>query len=130
MDKKELLDNIVAMAEELKKNSAEKSEEMLKTDEECKVMLKLSERIVDTILEEGLIKDDMKGWPSIVMLALGRATAIILSSLDHVHATGFMPAEIMYERIVLPASLGIIQSHVEKRAKAKSQEEEDGEGDS
>ena len=133
MDKTEFLKEILAKGKKLKETADES--EILKADEGCKIMLQLSEKIVDVILNDDIIKDDMEDWALTILLALGRATAIMLEGLDHVHATGFMPAEIMYTKIVLPASLGIIhlgiiQSHVEERAKTKSQEEEDGKGDS
>ena len=127
MDKIEFLKEILAKGKKLEE-STDKSKR-LETDEEYKIMIQLSEKIKDVILDNDLIKDNMKGWVSIILLALGRATSIILEGLDHVHATGFIPAEIMYTKIVLPASLGIIQSHTEEEVKAKVQKEENGEGD-
>ena len=117
MDKTEFLKEILAKGKKLKETADESK--ILETDEECEIMFQLSEKITDIILDNDLIKDDMEGWASIILLALGRATAMILEGLDHVHATGFMPAEIMYTKLVLPASLGIIQSHIEERAKTK-----------
>lgn len=128
MDKTEFLKEILAAGKKLEE-SADRSK-ILETDEECKIMFQLSGKIIDVILNNDFIKDDTKGWASIILLALGRTTAIVLEGLNHVHATGFMPAEVMYTKIVLPASLGIIQSHVEEKAKARVQKEENGEGDS
>ena len=112
MDKIEFLKEILAKGKKLEETADES--EILETDEECKIMLQLSEKIIDVIIDNDLIKDDMKGWASIILLALGRATAIVLKGLDHVLATDFMFAEIMYTKIVLPTSLGIIQLQVEE----------------
>ena len=114
MDKMEFLKEILAKGKKLEETADES--EKLEVDEGCKIMLQLSEKIIDVILDNDLIKDDMKDWATIILLALGRATAIVLEGLNHVHATGSMPTEIMYTKIVLPSSLEIVQLHMEEKA--------------
>lgn len=94
-------------------------------------MLKISNNVIEAALGEGLIKEGMS-YASIIMLALGRATAIVLYGLNKVGATGIIPPEILYEQIVLPSSLGAIEkekAEKEEKEASESQKEEKKEED-
>ncbi len=124
-----ILEDIEKLSDEVKKTVS--GEEALKTEEECEIMLKVSNNVIEAALGEGLIKEDMS-YSSIIMLALGRATAIILYCLDKVGAIGIIPPEILYEQIILPSSLALIKkekAEKEEKEASESQKEEKKEED-
>ena len=77
------------------------SPEFEQAEEQIEPMLELSKTLVNDIAKFKPLQKGEKGWQSLILLALGRTTSILLNALDHIHATT-IPAMDLYVNLILP----------------------------
>ena len=93
---------------------------MPKTEEEYKdamgsiePMFRMSNEILQVIHKFAEGKESEKDWPSMIILALGRATAVALKGLDRIGATK-IPAMELYTQLILPICYHIVSRDTKK----------------
>lgn len=93
------------LLKELKEAIKEFKEQMPLGASECKLieeridpMLELSNDILKLIAD---FDKSERSWPTTILLALGRATGMILGAMDYIHATK-IPAMDLYINMMLP----------------------------
>lgn len=94
---------------------------MPKTEEEYKdamgsiePMFRMSNEILQVIHKFAEGEKSEKDWPNMIILALGRATAVALKGLDHIGATK-IPAMELYTQLILPMYEHIVSKDVRKK---------------
>lgn len=88
-------------------------------------MFELSNAILKVVRNFKPFIDGQQGWVTLLLMALGRATSIIVAGLDHIGATT-MPAMEVYTNMILPMS-ELAESHREvmKAATSKAKDTEE-----
>lgn len=102
------------------------SPEYLQAEKDIQPMFELSNAILEVVKNFKPFIEGQQGWVTLLLMALGRATSIILAGLDHIGATS-MPAMEVYTNMILPMS-ELAESHREA-IKAATREAKDTEED-
>lgn len=100
--------------------------EYLQAEIDIQPMFELSNAILEVVKNFKPFRDGQQGWVTLLLMALGRATSIIVAGLDHIGATS-MPAMEVYTNMILPMS-ELAESHREA-TKAATREAKDTEED-
>ena len=113
------------MIAEVKARIPKGSPEYLQAEKDIQPMFELSSAILEVVKNYKPFRDGQQGWVTLLLMALGRATSIILAGLDHIGATT-LPAMEVYTNMILPMS-ELAESHREamKTATSKAKDTEE-----
>lgn len=101
------------------------SPEYQQAEQEIQPIFELSSAILEVVKNFKPFRDGQQRWVTLLLMALGRATSIILAGLDHIGATT-MPAMEVYTNMIFPMS-ELAESHSEamKAATRKAKDTEE-----
>lgn len=120
---REELEELIA---KVKERIPKGSPEYLQAEKDIQPMFELNRAILEVVKNFKPFIEGQQGWVTLLLMALGRATSIILAGLDHIGATS-MPAMEVYTNVILPMS-ELAESHNEAMKvatrKAKDTEED------
>ena len=75
---------------------------------------RMSNEILQVIHKFAEGEESEKDWPNMIILALGRATAVALKGLDRIGATK-IPAMELYTQLILPVCYRIVSRDTKKK---------------